>query len=78
MTLKSGHFYLDAENMVWCCFQIDTYEHTSEQAKCVRIKDSQLKDFAVDGKSKDGPNIFAELPFKDVWVDETYHVRWRL
>lgn len=82
LILKSGHFYVDREGFVWCCYQIDLMALSGMEASCVCLTDDVVDHFYLDGrymtKGTDRKTLVRELDFKDAWVDETYHVHTRI
>ena len=80
--MKSGHFYLDAENCVWCCYQVDVYEGVASSVCLLsdlqgkhKIDGSPIKS-QIQGAPQD--RIVRELRYEEVWEDETYHARSRI
>ena len=45
VVMKPGKFYKDRNGFYWCCFKI-----VADQASCVRVVDSRIESFYLDGR----------------------------
>jgi hypothetical protein len=50
LKLVPGHFYRSKDNHVWCCYNIRIDEAVHCQAYCVRLSDSRVGYFYLDGR----------------------------
>lgn len=55
IALTPGHFYLSKDNETWCCYRINKKKPAHAQADCIRVSDSRIEYFYLDGRyDKDG------------------------
>lgn len=50
MKLEAGKFYIAKDGFVWCCFQIDMRREVHARANCIRVLDSRIEYFYLDGR----------------------------
>jgi hypothetical protein len=48
--LLPGRFYRAWDHELWCCFKVTGSAKPHCQAACVRVSDSRVEDFYIDGR----------------------------
>lgn len=50
MKLKPGTFYKSKCNEIWCCYFVDIKAPSHAAAYCIRVSDSKVEYFYLDGR----------------------------
>lgn len=50
MELNLGKFYTAKDGAIWCCFRVDNKAPSHASAYCIRVEDSRVEYFYLDGR----------------------------
>lgn len=53
LKLIPGRFYRSYDQNIWCCYKVNGSAEEQAQAYCVRVRDSRLEYFYIDGRYDD-------------------------